>query len=93
MADSRMSVFSSLTVGEVGGGIPNRILVDGAPFGLLHPTPPSSKLQHNRWEAAPPSTSFIRRPPSVKLQHNRQEAVRIQGDDIPFGLLHPAPLW
>jgi hypothetical protein len=30
-------------------------------------------------------------PPSVKLQHNCREAVRIQGDDAPFGLLHPAP--
>jgi hypothetical protein len=26
----------------------------------------------------------------VKLQHNHREAVRIQGDDAPVGLIHPA---
>jgi hypothetical protein len=57
-------VSNSLTVGEVGngilnvclqlfdGGIPNQILVNGTPSGLLHLEPPSVKLQHNRREAA-----------------------------------------
>jgi hypothetical protein len=48
MADSRTSISSSSTVGEVGNGIPNQILVDGAAFGLLHPAPPSAKLRHNQ---------------------------------------------
>jgi hypothetical protein len=97
MADSRMSVSSSLMVGEVNGGIPNRILVESAPFGLLHLAPPSTKLQHNRREAARiqgggvPSSLLHPTPPSVKLQHNRREAARIQGDGAPFGLLHPVP--
>jgi hypothetical protein len=97
MADSRTSVSNSLTAGEVGGGILNQVLVDGAPFGLLHPVPPSVKLQHNRWEAAriqgggAPFGLLHPAPPSMKLQHNHRKAARIQGDGAPFNLLHPVP--
>jgi hypothetical protein len=69
----------------------NRILVDGAPFGLLHPVPPSAKLQHNHREAAriqgggAPFGLLHPPPPSAKLQHNHREATQIQGDGTPFG--------
>jgi hypothetical protein len=94
MADSQTFVSNSSTAGEVGGGILNRILVDGAPFGLLHPVPPSVKLQHNRWEAAriqgggAPFGLLHPAPPSRKLWHN-QAAAWILGDGTPFGLGDP----
>jgi hypothetical protein len=65
-ANSRTSVCSSSTAGEVSSGIPNRILVDGAPFGLLHPAPPSAKapaqpsgggIDPGRWHPFRPPSS------------------------------------
>jgi hypothetical protein len=97
MTDSRTFVSSSLTAGEVSEGILNRVLVNGAPFGLLHPAPPSAKLQHNRQEVAQiqgsdtPFSLLHPVPPSVKLQHNRREATQIQGNNAPFGHLHLSP--
>jgi hypothetical protein len=96
-------VSSSSVVGEVGseipnvrlqlldGGIPNRILVDGAPFDLLHLEPPSLKLQHNHREAAwiqgdgAPFGLLHPASSSANLRHN-QAAMQILCDGTPFGL-------
>jgi hypothetical protein len=90
-------VSSSSTSGEVSSGIPivrlqllddgipNQIMVDGAPSSLLHLEPPLVKLQHNRREVTliqgdgTPFGLLHLVPSSVNLRHN-QAATRIMCD-------------